>query len=269
MQDLKSNYLAPLQHIPDCILDSIREIELAILDNPSMTITEGGIFKSGFNTELDEYIMLVEDSNSWLKAYEESEREKLGVKNLKVNFNKVHGYFIETSRLNAAKLPENEYVCKQTMVNSARFITTELKEFEDKITNAEVRRNNLEHKLYTDLKRKLNEHAPAIKLLANHAANLDALFSLAKIALENNYVRPILNESTDLNIQDGRHPVVESMLNLGQFVPNDIKQNDNSKIMILTGPNMAGKSTFMRQNAQSSFLLKWVLMFQQTMLKLD
>lgn len=251
----KSSYLGKVKDIPVDVMDTIREIESALLDEPPVTITEGCIIREGFNSELDEYLGLVNDSQSWLKNFEATERERLGIKNLKVSFNKVHGYFIEVSKGNLKLVPE-EYFCKQTMVNSSRFITPELKEFEEKITNAESRRNGLEHKLYVDLRKRLSEKSQTIKDLASNIANLDAVLSLARIAVEQNYIRPEINDSKSLYIKDGRHTVIEQKLAMGEFVPNDIslgaqiKQNESSPaIMILTGPNMAGKSTYMRQAA--------------------
>ena len=248
MQNFQSPLISSLKLIPQQVHDFTRLIEAAIQDEPPIAITEGKIIKPGYDQELDELINLVEDSETWLKNFEEAQRAETGIKNLKVNFNKVHGYFIETSRVNQAKLPEH-YVIKQTMVNNVRAITQELKEFEDKITNAESRRNALEHQLFTRLRYQMAETAGVIKELANQVAQLDALASMASLAVEQNYSKPELNETTDLIIEQGRHPVVEQKLALGEFVPNDIELNDSEKINILTGPNMAGKSTYMRQNA--------------------
>lgn len=278
LQDIKSGLLTSLKLIPDQVRIYTKEVENALRQDPPLTITEGGIINQGYNQELDEYISLVEDSESWLKNFEEAEKNKLGIK-LKVSFNKVHGYFIETSRLNEKKLPEN-YIIKQTMVNSIRAVTEDLKEFEEKITNAESRRNGLEYKLYSDLRSRLSDHSGIIKQIAHQVAQLDALLSMALLANEQNYSRPTVDDSTDLEIIDGRHPVVEQKLKLGQFVANDLALgsglqapekvleprplildpnnglrycnapcNDGTRIIVLTGPNMSGKSTYMRQNA--------------------
>jgi DNA mismatch repair protein MutS len=245
MQDIRSPLLTSLKFIPDSVMSFIREVEAAIKVDPNINITEGGIINLGFNQELDDYISLVEDSETWLRNYEESEKSRTGIK-LKVSFNKVHGYFIETSRLNQNKLPE-DYLVKQTMVNSLRAVTQDLQEFEEKINNAESRRNGLEYKIYSDLRLQLSDHAALIKQLAHHVAQLDALLSLATLAREQNYSKPIVDDSFDLEINSGRHSVVEQKLKLGEFVANDLELN--KKIMILTGPNMSGKSTYMRQNA--------------------
>ena len=249
MQNFSTGLLTSLKFIPQEIFDFCREVENAIAPEPGLTIMDGGIIKRGYSQELDEYISLVEDSESWMNSFEEQEKNRLGIK-LKVAFNKIHGYFIETSRLNEKKLPE-DYIVKQTMVNSIRAVTAELQEFEEKIIHAETRRNTLEYKIYTDLRIKLAQYASLVKQIGLQVAQLDALFSMASLALEQNYICPILDSSIDLEIKNGRHLVVEQKLQLGQFVPNDflLSSNPAQKIMILTGPNMAGKSTYMRQNA--------------------
>lgn len=250
MQALSSPLLTSLKHIPQEIFDFCREVEAAVADDPAINITEGGIIKRAYNAELDEYISLVEDSETWMNNYEESEKLRLGIK-LKVGFNKIHGYFIETSRLNEKKLPE-DYIVKQTMVNTIRAVTPELQEFEEKITHAESRRNALEYKIFGDLRQKLSCHAALIKQIGLQVAQLDALLSLALLAAKHNYTCPLVDDSLDLEILGGRHPVVEQRLRLGEFVSNDLRLAVNgiaTRIVILTGPNMAGKSTYMRQNA--------------------
>ena len=269
MQRAESGLLTSLKHIPDSVLQFIREVDNAVKPDPVLTITDGGIINRGYNQELDEYISLVEDSESWLRNFEEQEKARTGIK-LKVSFNKVHGYFIETSRINQNKLPE-DYNIKQTMVNTVRAVTEDLLNFEEKITNAESRRNGLEYKLYSELRQRLSEDAAIIKQIAHQIAQLDALLSMALLAREQSYTRPVVDDSKDLEIIAGRHPVVEQKLKLGQFVPNDLslraeaKQSpsackeiatsqqaaprNDGRIIILTGPNMAGKSTYMRQNA--------------------
>ena len=245
LDQFRSPILSSLKMIPDSVVKFCDLVESAVKTDPAMTITEGKILNFGFNTELDEYITLVEDSQSWLDNYEAEQREKLGIKNLKVAFNKVHGYFLETSRLNETKLTD-EFVVKQTMVNNVRFVSEDLQNFEEKVTNAESRRNALEYKLFCELREQLAQQALVLKQIADHVANLDAIIALAKLAQDNNYTRPILDESLDIEIKDGRHPVIEKNLAMGSFVANDLI---DTKIMILTGPNMAGKSTYMRQNA--------------------
>jgi len=249
LQNFNSGLLTSLKFVPQEVFDFCRVVENAIADEPGLTITDGGIIKRAYSQELDEYISLVEDSESWMNNYEEQEKNRLGIK-LKVSFNKIHGYFIETSRLNEKKLPE-DYIVKQTMVNSIRAVTAELQEFEEKIVHAETRRNALEYRIYADLRVELAKYGALIKQIGLQVAQLDALLSLALLAVEQNYTCPILDTSLDLDIKNGRHLVVEQKLKLGEFVPNDLclSSSPDQKIMILTGPNMAGKSTYMRQNA--------------------
>ena len=246
----KSPYLNSLKSVPAELLESISKIESAILEDPSISLTEGGLIKEGFHHELDDYISLVKDSNSWLKNFEEDEKNSTGIKNLKVSFNRVHGYFIEVSKSNEKHVPEH-YICKQTMVNCFRYITSELKEFEEKINNAEFKRNSLEYKIFIDLRRELSSYSSVLNVLSERVSTLDVLISFSKAAIENSYSRPVVDNSKVLKIHEGRHPVVESKMSLGNFVPNDISLEgaDRKSIMILTGPNMAGKSTYMRQNA--------------------
>ena len=253
--DFKSDLLSRLNSVPEEIHDFINQIEASILESPSINLTEGEIFRKGINLELDEYISLMEESSNWLSTYEAKLREDLGVKTLKVSFNKVHGYYIEVSKLNQKFIPEN-FTCKQTLVNSLRFISEELKEFETKALSAESKRNNLEYKMFQDFKSRNAVLAPVIKVLAELIADLSAILSLSMLAIENNYVCPELEDSSVLEIEAGRHPVVEQNLGIGEFVENDLflgtkhaHTDSEASLVLLTGPNMAGKSTYMRQNA--------------------
>lgn len=255
MPDFKSNLLTRLNTIPDEIHSFISEIEDTILDSPSLNLTEGNIFRKGVKPELDEYISLMEDSSAWLSDYEVKLREELGIKTLKVSFNKIHGYYIEVSKINQKFVPEN-FICKQTLVNSLRYISEELKEFETKALSAESKRNNLEYRMFQDFKAANASLASTIKMLADIIADLSAILSLSMLAIENNYVCPEIDDSTVLEIEAGRHPVLEQNLGIGEFVENDIFLNSElsenaskASLILLTGPNMAGKSTFMRQNA--------------------
>lgn len=255
VQNSKSTYPSRLKAVPDELLNTISQIESAIRETPPISITEGEIIREGYNEELDEYLSLVNDSKTWLENYQKEEVEKSKIKNLKVKFNKVHGYFIEISKGNLGLVPEN-YSCKQTMVNSSRFITEELKDFEEKFTNAESRRNGLEHSLFTGIRKMLSVNAEVLLKIANYVAELDAILSLAKIAQEQNYSKPqIVSEKKVLELKDSRHPVIEQKLGLGEFTPNNIHlSGDGEEIIILTGPNMAGKSTYMRQVALNIIL---------------
>jgi DNA mismatch repair protein MutS len=248
----KSPYFEIFKTVPTEIKDFISEIEFQLLDNPSVFINEAGIFRKGVNPELDELISLMEDGTKWLNVYEESLKESTGIKTLKVTFNKVHGYYIEISKANQKLIPA-ELTIKQTLVNAVRCMSEELKAYENKVFNAEFARSSLENRLYTELRSKSAVNVPLFKAIANAIADLSVLTSFSIIARERNYVRPYVDDSDALFIEAGRHPVLEQKLGLGQFVDNDIRLSSSSeagaRFILLTGPNMAGKSTYMRQNA--------------------
>jgi DNA mismatch repair protein MutS len=247
-----SPYFEIFKTVPAEIKAFISEIEFQLLDNPSVFINEAGIFRKGVNPELDELISLMEDGTKWLNVYEESLKESTGIKTLKVTFNKVHGYYIEISKANQKLIPA-ELTIKQTLVNAVRCMSEELKAYENKVFNAEFARNSLENRLYTKLRSKSAINVPLFKAIANAIADLSVLTSFSLIARERNYTRPYVDDSDALFIEAGRHPVLEQKLGLGQFVDNDISFSSSSepgaRFILLTGPNMAGKSTYMRQNA--------------------
>ncbi|MBR6098772.1 DNA mismatch repair protein MutS [bacterium] len=227
-------------------------IERTIVDNPPILIKEGGILKSGVSEELDYFRDLLTGGENWLKTFEEDEREKTGIKSLKVSYNKVFGYYIEITNSYLDSVPEN-YVRKQTLTTGERFITDELKKHEDDVLSAKFKSTELEYKLFTDFREYSKEFVSKIRQIAECVANADVYSSLAEVAVENNYCRPEIDESDDFIVKNGRHPVLEKILPLGEYVSNDIELKSNStdttQFMILTGPNMAGKSTYMRQNA--------------------
>ena len=227
-------------------------IERTIQENPPMLLKEGGIIKAGVNGELDYLNDLLTGGENWLRQFEEDEKERTGIKNLKIGYNKVFGYFIEVTNSNLNMVPET-YIRKQTLTGGERFITEELKHHEDEVLNAQYKARELEYKLFTDFKDYSKEFVSNVRILAESVATLDVLNSFAITALENNYVRPEVDESNDFIVKNGRHPVLELILPLGEYVANDLELEANSssktQFMILTGPNMAGKSTFMRQNA--------------------
>ena len=227
-------------------------IERTIQENPPMLLKEGGIIKAGVSGELDYLNDLLTGGENWLKQFEEDEKERTGIKNLKIGYNKVFGYFIEVTNSNLNMVPET-YIRKQTLTGGERFITEELKHHEDEVLNAQYKARELEYKLFTDFKDYSKEFVSNVRILAESVATLDVLNSFAITALENNYVCPEVDESNDFIVKNGRHPVLELILPLGEYVANDLELEANSssktQFMILTGPNMAGKSTFMRQNA--------------------
>ncbi|MCP4630682.1 MAG: DNA mismatch repair protein MutS [bacterium] len=226
-----------------------RLIEHSIREDAPPTINEGGIIKSGYNAELDELVQISRDGKGWLARLEVQERENTGINTLKVRYNKVFGYYIEVPKSRSESVPVN-YVRKQTLVNAERYITDELKTFEIKVFGAEDRRAALEYELFNEIRGKIAGNNQRIQQVARFLAGIDCLANLAEIANQNDYCRPEMTTNGSIVIEDGRHPVVEKMITGERFVPNTIKlDNQNQQILIITGPNMAGKSTVLRQVA--------------------
>lgn len=232
----------------DPLSELTKLITEAIVENPPQTIQEGGIVRSGFNTELDELRKISEEGKDWLLRYQEEERAKTGITSLKINYNKVFGYYLEVTNVHKDRVPDY-FIRKQTLVNAERYITPELKEWEDKILGAEEKINRLEYEIFQTIRQKVGDYVLAIQKNSKRIAELDCYLSLAVAAHENNYVRPEINDSQVLTITEGRHPVVEKNLPPGEdFIANDVHLDpDSEQIWIITGPNMAGKSTFLRQ----------------------
>lgn len=254
LQPLKSFYLTRLQEFPSELFKLVALIEQAIDDSPNANLKEGGIIKTGYHPELDQLRAVLANHDEWLANYEKEEREKTGIKTLKLGFNSAFGFFIEMSRAQASSAPA-EYRRKQTLTNAERFTTETLKAYEAKVLDAQGRQYDLEFQLFMELRERLVEFAPQLKDCAHRVACLDVIQSLAFVAVEQGYVKPIVETSKVLNIQQGRHPVVEKMVPMGRFVPNhcilssEEREVQVPQVMIITGPNMAGKSTYMRQNA--------------------
>ena len=224
-------------------------IRAAVVDSPPFSIREGGFIRDGYDLELDELRSLSRDSRQWVQDLEAREKETTGIKSLKISYNKVFGYYIEVTHANTTAVPAN-YVRKQTLVNAERYITPELKEFETKILGAQEKIVALEHHLFLQLRDFVKDRLTAIQTTARHLAVLDCLLSFAEAAAQHRYVRPAMTEDQRIVIREGRHPVVERLLAGEIFVPNDTLLDPHEcEIMILTGPNMAGKSTYMRQVA--------------------
>jgi len=225
------------------------EIETAIRDDAPPTVYEGGLIREGYHEELDELIQISRDGKGWLARLENQQRTDTGIPNLKVRYNKVFGYFIEVTKAHAGSVPDH-YVRRQTLVNAERYITDELKRFEEKVLGAEDRRAKLEYDLFCLLREKVIENNALIFRVARFIARLDCLFNLALVSDQNDYHRPSFNHDGIIEIKNGRHPVVEKVLSGERFVPNDIRIDDQAaQILIITGPNMAGKSTVLRQTA--------------------
>ncbi|NOY70322.1 MAG: DNA mismatch repair protein MutS [Deltaproteobacteria bacterium] len=226
----------------------------AIADDPPLSVHEGGMIRAGHHPPLDELIAIARDGKKYLAGLETSEREKTGINTLKIRYNKVFGYFIETSKAAAANVPAH-YVRKQTLVNAERYITDELKIFETKVINAREKRVAMEYDLFSDIRLAVLEKIADLQAAAAFVARADALFALAEVAAVNDYHRPRINTGGIIEIEDGRHPVIERLIPAGRFVPNTIRMdNEENQVLIVTGPNMAGKSTVLRQVALTALM---------------
>ena len=244
----KAEHLLQIKDGLDPLNDLVATIQNAIVENPPLSITDGGIIKRGYDEELDKLKEIAYSGKDWIARLQTSERERTGIASLKVNYNKVFGYYIEVTKPNLAKVPQH-YIRKQTLVNAERFVTQDLKEYEEKIVGAEEKMASIEYEIFGVVRQSILGNTQQIQKNARLIAQLDCLASLADIAIENSYVRPDINDGDAIDIKDGRHPVVEKLLPPGEpFVANDVKiDNQNEQVHIITGPNMAGKSTFLRQ----------------------
>ena len=244
-----SEPVAWLAHRLRPLADVTTLVDQAIAPEPSGSVGEGRVIRAGFSPELDRIRTLASDVRSFIARLEAEERERTGIRNLKVGFNQVFGYYIEVSKSNVSGVPPC-YQRRQTLANAERFITPELKEYENQALDARERLEDLERSLYRQVCRQIADHGPAISRLAAAIARADVFAGLANIAVRHGYVRPELNDSSAIRISDGRHPVVERVLDGGTFVPNDAALDaTDAQIMLITGPNMAGKSTYIRQAA--------------------
>jgi DNA mismatch repair protein MutS len=228
--------------------DVVNLVREAITDDPPATPNTGGVIRKGFSAELDNIAAASRDAKTWVANLEKQERERTGIKNLKVGYNKVFGYYLEVSRANAERVPD-EYIRKQTLVNAERYITPDLKEYESLILNAQERIADLESRIYSQVLEQLAAAANRLLKVAEALACLDVYVALAEVALMHRYVRPQLTADDELHIVAGRHPVVELTQREEPFVPNDVHFGADESILIITGPNMAGKSTYLRQVA--------------------
>ncbi|HAT4246305.1 TPA: DNA mismatch repair protein MutS [Clostridium perfringens] len=235
-------------------LDDLRDIydllEKSIKEDPSLTLKDGDLIKDGFNSEIDELRLAKTNGKDWISSLENREREFTGIKSLKVGFNKVFGYYIEISKANYSSIPEGRYIRKQTLANAERFITPELKEIEEKLLGASEKLCSLEYDIFLHIRNEVENHIDRLKTTAKIIAELDCISNLAFVALENDFIKPEINENGETKIENGRHPVVEKVIPKGEFIPNDtIINKEDNQLLIITGPNMAGKSTYMRQVA--------------------
>lgn len=226
----------------------------ALMDNPPISIKEGNIIKDGYNEQLDKYRDASKNGKTWLTELEKQERERTGIKSLKIGYNRVFGYYIEVTKANLHLLKEDQYERKQTLANAERFITPELKEKEALILQAEEQSVELEYELFSEIREFVKKYIPTIQQLAKYISELDVLQCFATVSEERHYTKPQFVEDRSIQITAGRHPVVEKVMGAQEYVPNDCIMNDEREILIITGPNMSGKSTYMRQIALTAIL---------------
>ncbi len=249
LREMKSSLLKEMYEELDTLEDLCELVQKAIREEPPIAMRDGGIIKDGYNEEVDKLRMAKSNGKEWLAKLEDTEREKTGIKNLRIKYNKVFGYYLEVTNSFKNMVPDY-YTRKQTLANAERYIIPELKELEDTILGAEDRLFALEYELYCEVRSRVAKEVVRIQKTAGAVAQIDTFASLALVAEQNNYVRPKLNEKGIIDIKDGRHPVVEKMIPNDMFISNDTYLNDKkNRISIITGPNMAGKSTYMRQTA--------------------
>ncbi|MCL2062845.1 MAG: DNA mismatch repair protein MutS [Candidatus Cloacimonetes bacterium] len=247
LSEYKSSMIAELKGKIGNFIDIINLIKNTILPNPVHTITEGNIIKEGVHTELDELRQISKDGKSWIAKLEESEKRNTGIPSLKVGFNKVFGYYIEITNTHKNKVP-NHYICKQTLVNCERYISPQLKEHESRVLGAEERIKSIEYEIFSELRKKLSLKIDILLQYVEIIAQLDVLANFGFVSWQNRYEKPVYNNEGILKMSACRHPVIEKILTEEQFIPNDVYLNNKDyKIALLTGPNMAGKSTYLRQ----------------------
>lgn len=250
IENCTSSLLKNYHHNLDDLRDIYELLEKSIKEDPSLTLKDGDLIKDGFNSEIDELRLAKTNGKDWISSLENREREFTGIKSLKVGFNKVFGYYIEISKANYSSIPEGRYIRKQTLANAERFITPELKEIEEKLLGSSEKLCSLEYDIFLDIRNEVENHIDRLKTTAKIIAELDCISNLAFVALENDFIKPEINENGETKIENGRHPVVEKVIPKGEFIPNDtIINKDDNQLLIITGPNMAGKSTYMRQVA--------------------
>ena len=249
LADFDAKLLKEIEEEMDPLEELFALIEQSIIEEPPVSVREGGLIKDGYNENVDKYRQAKTEGKTWLAELEAKEREKTGIKNLKIKFNKVFGYYLEVTNSYKELVPDY-FTRKQTLANAERYITPELKELEDMILGAEDKLINLEYDLFCEVRGKIADEVIRIQKTAKAVAKLDVYVSLAVVADQNNYCRPKMNENGVIDIKEGRHPVVEKMISNDMFISNDTYlDNGNNRISIITGPNMAGKSTYMRQTA--------------------
>ncbi|WP_226578969.1 DNA mismatch repair protein MutS [Halobacillus litoralis] len=236
-------------------LEDLKELlDNSIAEDPPISVKEGGLIQDGFNQQLDEYRFASKNGKQWIAELEQKERQKTGIKSLKIGYNRVFGYYIEVTKANLRHLPEGMYERKQTLTNAERFITPELKEKESIILEAQEKSVELEYDLFLNVREEVKAYVQRLQHLAEQISRIDVLQGFAQVAEAYQYVRPTYKEDRIVDIKQGRHPVVERVMKDGTFVPNDIYMDEKTDVLLITGPNMSGKSTYMRQLALTAIL---------------
>jgi len=249
LEEVRSEYLTEICSNIDELQDIFKLIDISIVDDPPMNTKDGGYIKFGYSEEIDTLKNATQNGKSWLMKLEADEKEKTGIKSLKVGFNKVFGYYIEVTNMYKNMVPDN-YIRKQTLTNGERYITEELKNMENQILGAKEKVIKLELEAFKTIREEISKNIKRLQRTAEAISTLDVLSSFAKVAEDMNYCKPIINKEGIIDIKDGRHPVIEKMLGAGEFIPNDTYLDESlNRLSIITGPNMAGKSTYMRQVA--------------------
>ncbi len=248
LKDFKSKLMRDICSSLDPVQEAVSLVEEAIVDSPPVSVRDGGVIRDGFNSELDEQRTIGSGGKDRVAAMEAAERERTGIPSLRVGYNRVFGYYIEVTKAHLSSVP-GDYIRKQTLVNAERFVTPALKEWEEKIISAEERARALEAELFSAVREKAAAFTPRVQKTAGLVSLLDVINSLAEVAEDYGYTRPVVDDGDTIEIVEGRHPVIEAASS-GEFVPNDLRLDpEENQIIILTGPNMAGKSTYLRQNA--------------------
>ncbi|NHM29882.1 DNA mismatch repair protein MutS [Neobacillus terrae] len=229
-------------------------LDRAIVENPPLSLKDGNIIQDGYHEQLDQYRDASRNGKTWIAQLERQEREKTGIKSLKIGYNRVFGYYIEVTRANLHLLQEGQYERKQTLTNAERYITPDLKEKESLILQAEEKCGELEYELFTEIRETIKEYIPRLQALAKTVSELDVLQCFAEVSENRHYVKPVFSNERRIVIKEGRHPVVEKVLNTQEYVPNDCFMNSEREVLLITGPNMSGKSTYMRQIALTAIL---------------
>jgi len=247
LAEVKAPFLVALRNVFSGYEEIIYYLDSAIEDDPPAHIKDGRVIKAGFNRELDELRQIAYEGQKWIAQLESKERVRTGINSLKVGYNRVFGYYIEVTRPNLSLVPQ-DYIRKQSLANAERFVTQELKEFEEKVLTANEKIIELETSLFNEIRNKITGATIILKRVAEGIANLDVIVCLGEVAATENYTRPVFVDSTEIRIREGRHPVIEKFTGKENFIPNDIYlDTENNQIIIITGPNMAGKSTVIRQ----------------------